>query len=115
MKRKFPARFGGGVTVLLASQGITYSTRCTTTELDLQCISERKGKARSNIEVAARNDMPDFLCDECGKPAKEICSECLWEGKGLLCESCAEDHECGEEMLLPVVNSPRMGECAYTG
>ncbi|KKL99216.1 hypothetical protein LCGC14_1816630 [marine sediment metagenome] len=87
----------------------------TTTELDLQCISERKGKVRSKTQVMARNDMPEILCDECGKPAKEICTECLWEGKGLLCESCVEDHECDEEMLLPVVNSPRMGECGYTG
>ncbi len=87
----------------------------TTTELDLQCISERKGKVRSKIELIARNDMPEILCDECGKLAKEICPECLWEGKGLLCESCVEDHECDEEMLLPVVNSPRMGECGYTG
>ncbi|MFC1718478.1 hypothetical protein ACFL6S_32785, partial [Candidatus Poribacteria bacterium] len=46
----------------------------TTTELELQCISDRKGKARSKIEVIARNDMPEILCDECGKPAKEICT-----------------------------------------
>jgi hypothetical protein len=30
------------------------------------------------------------------------------------CDSCAEKHE-HEEMLLPVVNSPRMGVCAYDG
>lgn len=24
-------------------------------------------------------------------------------------------HECGEDMLLPVVNSPRVGMCDYTG
>lgn len=87
----------------------------TTTELELQCISERKSKVRSKIQVIARNDMPEILCDECGKPAKEICTECVWEGKGFLCESCAQDHECGEDMFLPVVNSPRMGECGYTG
>jgi hypothetical protein len=27
----------------------------------------------------------------------------------------SEEHECGEEALLPVVNSPRMGMCGYTG
>lgn len=87
----------------------------TTTELDLQCISERQGMVRKKVEILARNEMPEFLCDECGKPAKEICTQCVWEGTGLLCESCVEDHGCGEEMLLPVVNSPRMGECGYTG
>ena len=87
----------------------------TTTELDMECISERRGKAGSEIEIVAQNDMLEFPCDECGKPATEICTECLWEGEGFLCDSCVEDHECDEEMLLPVVNSPRMGMCAYEG
>ena len=87
----------------------------TTTQLDMKCISERQGKVKGRVEILARNDMPEILCDECGEPAKEICTECVWEGEGLLCESCAEEHECDEEMLLPVVNSPRMGECGYTG
>jgi hypothetical protein len=29
--------------------------------------------------------------------------------------TCAGGHECGEEMLLPVVNSPRVAMCGYTG
>jgi len=32
-----------------------------------------------------------------------------------VCEGCAGEHECGEEMLLPVVNSPRVGMCGYEG
>jgi len=88
----------------------------TTTELKLKVISERevetKGKA---IEVLARNTPPVILCEECGKPATNVCSQCIFEGKGWLCDDCAVDHECGEEMLLPVVNSPRVGMCAYTG
>ena len=32
-----------------------------------------------------------------------------------LCEVHTEKHDCGEEALLPVVNSPRMGMCGYTG
>ncbi len=43
---------------------------------------------------------------------------CLGETQGdagWLCDSCAEDHKCGEDMLLPVVNSPRTGVCGYTG
>ena len=47
--------------------------------------------------------MPDFKC-ECGKPAKEICAECVYEEKGLLCEECAKKHNCEEEMRLPLVN-----------
>jgi hypothetical protein len=31
------------------------------------------------------------------------------------CDKCLTKHECGDEMSLPVVNSPRMGVCGYCG
>jgi hypothetical protein len=88
----------------------------TTTELKLKVIAEREAEARGKaIRVLARNTPPVILCEECGKPATNVCSQCIFDGKGWLCDDCVEDHECGEEMLLPVVNSPRVGMCAYTG
>lgn len=87
----------------------------STTYINLKCISERKGLLDDVIKVLARNELPDFRCETCDKPAKEICVECIYDEKGLLCESCADKHKCGEEFLLPVVNSPRMGICGYTG
>ena len=88
----------------------------TTTELNMKCISERQGEHRKEIDILSRNNMPEFNCDKCGKPAKEICQECIEMGEeGLFCESCAKEHEHDEEMFLPVVNSPRMGMCGYTG
>jgi hypothetical protein len=36
-------------------------------------------------------------------------------GNPFFCAKCSEEHEDGEEMMLPVVNSPRMGECGYDG
>ncbi len=88
----------------------------TTTELKLKVISEREVEARGKaIQVLARNTPPVILCEECGKPATNICSQCIFDEKGWLCDDCAQEHECGEEMLLPVVNSPRVGMCAYTG
>ena len=88
----------------------------TTTELRLRVISELEGATKGNaIQVLARNTPPVILCQVCGKPATEVCSQCIFEDGGWLCDSCAEEHECGEEMLLPVVNSPRVGMCAYTG
>ena len=88
----------------------------TTTELRLKVIAEREVEAKGKaIQVLARNTPPVILCEECGKPATNVCSQCIFEGKGWLCDDCAEKHECGEEMLLPVVNSPRVGMCAYTG
>lgn len=88
----------------------------TTTELRLRVVSEREAEAKGKtIQVLARNTPPVILCEECGKPATNVCSQCIFDEKGWLCDDCAEDHECGEEMLLPVVNSPRVGMCAYTG
>ena len=53
---------------------------------------------------------------DCGrKKATLICTQCSWSGEGWLCDLCAQSHECDEEMFLPVVNSPRTGECGYTG
>lgn len=103
--------------VLSAGQTCSYEYDYgTTTELKLKVISERqvvaKGKA---LQVLARNTPPAILCEVCGKPATEVCSQCIFDDKGWLCGDCAEEHECGEEMLLPVVNSPRVGMCAYTG
>lgn len=82
----------------------------TTTQLDMKVIAERTGRITKNIEILARNEPPDLRCG-CEKPAKEICTQC----SELLCEKCAKPHKCGEDMLLPVVNSPRMGLCGYTG
>jgi len=58
----------------------------------LQCLSERIGNKLKDIEIIARNNMPDFKC-KCGKQAKEICTECLWE-KGM------------EAMLNPIAEEP---------
>lgn len=91
----------------------------TTTELRLKVISERKGKARrkERVKILARNNPPEITC-KCGKVAEWVCAICVEENVGedcYFCDECAEEHECGEEMFLPVVNSPRMGVCGYEG
>jgi Plasmid pRiA4b ORF-3-like protein len=88
----------------------------STTELLVKVISEREVVTKKKaIEILARNTLPVVPCDVCGKPAIHICSRCIYEDKGCLCDACAKDHKCGEEMLLPLVNSPRAGVCGYTG
>ncbi len=89
----------------------------TTTELSLKWVSEREGKARGKpdaVRLLARNDDPLILC-ACGKAATQVCTSCVWNDEGWVCDDCGEEHECGTEMLLPVVNSPRVGMCGYTG
>ncbi len=87
----------------------------STTELVLQVLGERQGKM-SKIQLLARNDPPHIPCAECGKPATQVCSQCIYEGpEAWLCDEHAAEHECGEDCFLPVVNSPRVGVCGYTG
>jgi hypothetical protein len=69
----------------------------------------------TTLDQFLRNTPPLILCNVCGKPATEVCAQCIYDGEGWLCDDCAVEHEGGEEMLLPVVNSSRVGMCAYTG
>jgi len=72
--------------------------------------------ASQAIVLQASNDAPEILCSQCAEPAVKLCAECdADEGVAFLCNACAAQHECGEEMLRPVVNSPRMGVCGYSG
>jgi hypothetical protein len=88
----------------------------STTHLRLRVISEGENAlAGRKVRVLARNEPPVIPCGGCGKPAVKICIECAYSNEGWLCEECAAKHKCGEEMFLPVVNSPRTGVCAYTG
>ena len=87
----------------------------STTELDLKVAGVYEGKSGKKIELLAENDAPLIPCSECGAPSVNFCSECLYEDKGCLCEEHSKDHECGDEMFLPVVNSPRTGVCGYDG
>lgn len=89
----------------------------STTELEVTFAGKvivGKLSGRSKIKLLVRNYMPEIPCDICGKTAKQICTDCIDDG-GLLCDKCAESHACETEFLLPVVNSPRCGVCAYEG
>jgi len=88
----------------------------STTELLMKVISEQEVDVKGRtIQILARNSPPIIPCDMCGKPATSMCTQCIYEDKGCLCDACAKSRECGEEMLLPLVNSPRTGVCGYTG
>lgn len=90
----------------------------SSTELSLTVVAGVPLLASSGgpgIRLLARNPPPIYRCSGCGQAATQICTECAWEGTGLLCDDCLAKHPCGEEMALPVVNSPRVGVCGYTG
>ncbi|GAB4461270.1 MAG: hypothetical protein Kow0070_18640 [Anaerolineales bacterium] len=84
----------------------------TTTELKLKAVSERRGFVpKETVRLLARNYAPDLRCKVCGAPAEVLY---VYEYPY---EPYCEEHglEKDEEGLLPVVNSPRVGECGYTG
>lgn len=70
-----------------------------------------------SVRLLARNLPPSFTCAECGKPATQLAGG----GYGLdldhcYCTNCAKRLGMEEqEMLMPIVNSPRVGVCAYCG
>ncbi len=83
-----------------------------TTHLKFKVITEGMVRiTKTPIKLLARNPEPAFVCAACSQPASSICTECLQT----YCGICVDEHECAEDMLLPLVNSPRTGMCAYTG
>jgi hypothetical protein len=91
----------------------------TSSESLIKAVEVREGKPVTShpITLQVRNVMPESECIECGQPAAWLCVECLEEAIwGALCDKHAKAHphdEYGEP--IPLVNSPRLGMCGYTG
>lgn len=88
----------------------------TTTETIITIVGQTtRKKQRETARLLARNVPPTFECATCGKPAAYICTECMYDSDNpFYCRECGEKHD-HDDMLLPVTNSPRMGECGYDG
>ena len=91
----------------------------TSTEISLSLLEEIEDFNDKGIQVLLRNKEIDYKCSYCNKKAEAICPFCADEDEGLLCSACIKNHKCiqdeGEDVLLPLVNSPRAGVCGYTG
>ncbi len=94
----------------------------SSTYLTLNVISYalgRKYDRRKPVRLVARNDPILYVCAACKKAdATNICTVCLSEKdrkRSSFCDNCIKRHKCGEDMALPIVNSPRSGECGYAG
>ena len=85
----------------------------TTTYLKVRAINLRRGafKHKKGVEIMARNHPPDFRCAICGKTATRVCVMAEYQ---TMCAECGDEYGCAE-YSLPIVNSPRVGECGYTG
>lgn len=85
-----------------------------TTKLKLKVIREREGSLpREGVRILVRNYAPDIRCKICNAPAEWLY---VLEGDYQpYCKKHAQQHEEWENGFLPLVNSPRTGDCGYTG
>jgi hypothetical protein len=93
----------------------------STTELKIKVMDKYTIPLQEDdILLISRNEPLPILCMTCEKEyAEEICSIHIYED-GFFCKKCAKKHakECedfADYAKMPVVNSPRMGVCAYEG
>ena len=92
----------------------------SSTELVLKVAGKYQSEFQDeSVRLLARNEPPKIICGICGKKiATQVCPICIDSPEGWFCDDCSRKHkcdECDEEMFLPVVNSPRVGTCGYTG
>lgn len=91
----------------------------STTYLNLRVVASRQGVVRDeeqSVKLLARNEPPVIVCQTCGKPATQVISGYYNVEENGYCDECVRKlKRDGFEMLLPVVNSPRIGVCGYTG
>jgi hypothetical protein len=93
----------------------------SSTELVLTVIDEYPIKADEKIVLLSRNEPLEIYCQSCKKEmATQMCTVHNYEDDSLFCDKCAKKHakaceDFEEYAAMPVVNSPRMGVCAYEG
>ena len=92
----------------------------TSSETTVMVTGRREGHPTTPRPIAlmARNLRPEAHCMTCAEPASWLCLECVheFEETGALCDAHADGHphdDYGE--FIPLVNSPRVGMCGYTG
>ncbi|MEP6466243.1 MAG: hypothetical protein ABJB05_08055 [Parafilimonas sp.] len=91
------------------------------TSLQLTVVEEYPVKADAKIVLLSRNEPLEILCETCGKePATVLCSVCMGNEESAFCKKCGKQHaktcsDFKDYAAMPVVNSPRMGVCAYEG
>ncbi len=93
----------------------------SSTELTITVMDEYPVKADKDIVLLSRNKPLQTICSICGKAlATQICTVCMYEEDTEFCDKCASKHakkceDFADYASMPVVNSPRMGVCAYEG
>jgi len=95
----------------------------STTTLYIKLLGTYQSEKNKEIILLSRNEPLLLICDNCKlNPSVSICTVCQDDDYNCLqfCSDCAKIHkkECADfddYSEAPIVNSPRMGECAYEG
>ena len=93
-----------------------------TTSFTLSVVGVYQLDQKENVVLLSRNEPLKIMCRVCNeRPATSVCIVHLYEtDKSFFCNVCASKHEDDCEDFsdyanMPVVNSPRMAVCGYTG
>ena len=93
----------------------------STTELQIKVVKALSLKVPESVQLLSRNEPLPILCDICQQePATVLCSIHVGDKESSFCDSCGKKHakkceDFADYAELPIVNSPRLGECAYDG
>ena len=93
----------------------------TTTRVFLNAKKQYQLKLKDQIILLSRNEPLKLMCVSCKiEPAINICTACCYQEMAFFCRKCSAKHaktceDFDDYGKMPVVNSPRMGECGYTG
>ena len=90
-----------------------------TSKTAIRVVGHRKGHPVGPypIMLMARNHAPEIPCTTCDQPAEWLCLKCLeGDAPDTFCTQHADAHRHQtQDVLLPIVNSPRVGMCTYSG
>ena len=94
----------------------------STTPLVIKVVTALNIKTSEPIQLLSRNEPLAIMCGICQqKPAAVLCSIHIGETpEAFVCKTCKGKHakncpDFKDYAALPIVNSPRMGTCAYEG
>ena len=93
----------------------------TTTRVFLKGLKHYQLNLKESLVLMSRNEPLNLMCATCKtEPAVNLCATYNWEKYSFFCKKCSKKHEkvCddfADYSCMPVVNSPRMGQCGYTG
>ncbi len=86
----------------------------------IKMVGKRRGMPLTSnpVFLMARNNPPEYICEECDKPASWFDMEALFNMGQFIClcnEHAESDPDGYTDEYIEIVNSPRTGVCGYTG